>query len=208
MHAVTPEKQLRNLKKSLTYTHTKKTPRSDRATWNVPEKRLECEGVLLGKVFGFFFGSECVQEPCCHEYHSHHLSVVLMLWLIGVSFSVCSSLCVNVRKVASCTHFNTPAKKSFTFRWAAWTPCHPVTSNCGRVCIFVCVCFFCSLLITGMGNQWVQSLSSLAQGWMFACHQQLGGGGNVWSLFCAFPSVGPSSALSLPGFEQLFIFFF
>lgn len=79
------------------------------------------------------------------------------------------------------------------------------------MCVCVYVCFFCSLLITGMGNQWVLSLSSLAQGSMFcAWHGQVGAGRGrgrgVWSLCCAFPSVGPSSTLSLPGFEQLFLF--
>lgn len=89
-----------------------------------------------------------------------------MLWLITFSFSVSSSLRVNVcqkqtRRVNA---------KSVTLKITCpKSSCHLVTSNCCRVCICVCVyvCFFCSLLNTGMGNQWVLSLSSLAQGSMF-----------------------------------------
>lgn len=75
--------------------------------------------------------------------HSHRLSVVSMLWLITVTFSVCSSLRVNVCQKKQ--HSSTRAKVSVTLKMTCLkSPCHPVTSNCCRVCICVCVCTYVS----------------------------------------------------------------
>lgn len=123
--------------------------------------------------------------------------------------------CVSKNKHAEWTPHPSTCCQSVTLKITCLkSSCHLVTSNRCRVCICVCVyvCFFCSLLITGMGNQWVLSHSLLLLKGQcffvfFAWHAMVvegrGKETGVWSMCCAFPSVWPSSTLLLHGFEQL-----